>query len=103
VLRRPIETTRLFGQFGDSFRIAGDTLISKKMTIDELKPWQEKTVVLHLYDGEVTTAKVDVVDAEYEDIIVSVLTSNRHYERPRELARFAIRAADIQRIDLAEV
>jgi hypothetical protein len=85
-----------------NFRIAGDMLMSKKMTIDELKPWQEKTVVLHLYDGEITTAKVDFVDAEYEDIIVSVLTSNRHYERPGELA-LAIRAAEIQRIDLAEV
>jgi hypothetical protein len=57
--------------------------MSKKMTIDELKPWQEKTVVLHLYDGEITTAKVDFVDAEYEDIIVSVLTSNRHLRAAR--------------------
>jgi hypothetical protein len=72
------------------------------MTTGDLKPWEDKTVVLHLYDGEITTAKVDFIDAEYEDVIVTVLASNRHYERAKERA-FAIRAADIQRIDPAEV
>jgi hypothetical protein len=35
------------------------------MTIIELKTWQDKTVVLHLHDGEITTAKIDFVDEEY--------------------------------------
>jgi hypothetical protein len=71
------------------------------MTIDDLKPWQDKVVVLCLRDGEVTTAKVDFVDSEYEDIIVTVLASNRHYERPAERA-FAIAAADISSISDAK-
>lgn len=68
------------------------------MTISELKIWQDRTVVLHLHDGEITTAKIDFVDEEYEDIIVTVLTSNRHYEQPSDRA-FSIRASDIERID----
>ena len=46
----------------------------------------------------VTTAKVDFADAEYEDIIVTVLASNRQYEKADKSA-FAIRAADIERVD----
>ena len=72
------------------------------MTIDELKPWQDKTVVLHFYDGQITTAKVEFVDVEHEDIIVSVLSSNRHYERPKEQA-FEILAADIEHLVPAEL
>lgn len=68
------------------------------MTISELKPWQDKTVVLHLFDGEITTAKVDFVDAEYGDIIVTVLASSRHYENADKSA-FAIPAAHIQQVD----
>jgi hypothetical protein len=67
------------------------------MTIDDLKFWQNKVVVLSLRDGEITTAKVDFVDLEYEDIIVTVLVSNRKYEQPSERA-FAIAAADISSI-----
>ena len=57
--------------------------------------------MLYLYDGEITTAKVDYVDAEFEDIIVTVFTSNQHYERPGERA-FTIRAAHIQRLNTSE-
>ena len=72
-----------------------------EMTMTELKSWQEKTVVLHLFDGEVTTAKIHFVDEEYEDIIVTVLTSNRHYEQLGKAA-FTIRAADIERVHCVE-
>ena len=74
--------------------------VSKDMTIDELRPWQDRMVVLYLHDGEITTAKIDFVDAEYDYIIVSVMTSNREYVQPEKNA-FTIRAADIQRIDPA--
>jgi hypothetical protein len=47
------------------------------MTIAELKPYQDKTVVLRFWNGEVATVKVDFVDAEYEDIIVDVISTNR--------------------------
>jgi hypothetical protein len=70
------------------------------MTISELQPWKDMTVILHLLDGEIATAKVDFVDAEYEDIIVTVLASNRQYEKADKSA-FAIRAADIERVDPA--
>lgn len=67
------------------------------MTINELRPWLDKIAVLHLCDGEITTAKVVFVDAEYEDIIVSVLTSNRDYVQPEKNA-FTMRSADIERV-----
>jgi hypothetical protein len=71
------------------------------MTLDELKPWEDRVVVLHLHDGEVTTARVDFVDSEYEDIIVTVLSSNRDYMRPDQQA-FTIAAADVASIDPAK-
>jgi hypothetical protein len=50
------------------------------VTVSELKPYQDKIVVLHLKDGEIATAKVLFVDAEYEDIIVDIIATNRHYK-----------------------
>ena len=70
------------------------------MTISELKPWEDRTVVLHFFDGEITTAKIDFVDAEQEDIIITVLQSNRQYENTDRNA-FAVLAAHIQRVDPA--
>jgi hypothetical protein len=40
------------------------------MTIAEITPYLDKTVILRLSDGEITTAKIAFVDNEYEDIIV---------------------------------
>ena len=70
------------------------------MTISELKPWEDKTVVLHFFDGEITTARIDFIDAEHEDIIITVLQSNCRYENADRSA-FAILAAHIQRVDPA--
>jgi hypothetical protein len=70
------------------------------MTISELKQWEDKTVVLHFFDGEITTAKIDFIDAEHEDIIITVLQSNRRYENADRSA-FAVLAAQIQRVDPA--
>jgi O-succinylbenzoate synthase len=47
------------------------------MTVSELRPYQDKIVVLHLKDGEIATVKVRFVDAEYEDIIVDIIATNR--------------------------
>jgi len=47
------------------------------MKVAELKPYEDKTVVLHLSDGEIATAKIVYVDAEYEDIIVDMVRTNR--------------------------
>jgi hypothetical protein len=47
------------------------------MTVAELKPYQDKTVVLRFWNGEIATVKIDFVDAEYEDIIVDIINTNR--------------------------
>jgi len=46
------------------------------MTVSELKQYQDKTVIVHLKDGEVATVKISFVDAEYEDIIVDIIATN---------------------------
>ena len=81
--------------------MAGDRLgMREKMTIGELKLWEDKTVVLHFFDREITTAKIDFVDAEHEDIIITVLLSNRQYD-DADRSAFAILAAHIQHVDPA--
>ena len=47
------------------------------MKITEVKPYEDRTVILHLRDGEIATAKIAFVDAEYEDIIVDIVRTNR--------------------------
>jgi small nuclear ribonucleoprotein (snRNP)-like protein len=69
------------------------------MTIDELRPYQGKTVTVRLHDGEVTTVKIVFVDAEYEDIIADIIQTNRpvNYKEAPDSA-YTIRAADIATI-----
>ena len=69
------------------------------MTILELRPYQDKTVVLRLHDGEIVTVKILFVDAEYEDIIVDIIRSSRpaEYKGPTDAA-YTIRAADISSV-----
>ena len=47
------------------------------MTISDLKSFQDCIVVLQLKDGERLRAKVQFVDAEYEDIILDVLETSQ--------------------------
>ena len=65
------------------------------MTISELKPFEDREVVLDLKDGETLRAKVLFVDFEYEDIIVDVLETNQpeHYKDPN--ACYTVAASDI--------
>jgi len=69
------------------------------MTIEELKVFEDRTVVLRLTDGEVLTANVAFVDREYEDIIVDVLetTQPHHYKVPN--AAYAIPVAEIVSVE----
>jgi small nuclear ribonucleoprotein (snRNP)-like protein len=71
------------------------------MTITELKPYEDKTVILHLRDGEVATAKIALVDAEYEDVIVDIVETNRPdaYRKPIGSSAFAIRLSDLDFIE----
>ena len=67
------------------------------MTVAELKPLEDKTVALRLRDGEVATANVIFVDAEYEDIIVDIVTTNHPltYRGPSNAA-YTIPAAEVE-------
>jgi hypothetical protein len=70
------------------------------MTIAELRPYQDKTVVLNLHDGEIATVKIAFVDGEYEDIVVDIV----HTTRPAQYkwstkSAYTIRASDIASAD----
>jgi hypothetical protein len=67
------------------------------MTIAELKPFEDKTMILHLRDGERATAKIAFVDAEYEDIVVDILDTNRPeaYKVPIASCAFTIPAIEV--------
>ena len=56
--------------------------------------------MVRLHDGEVATIKIVFVDAEYEDIIVDVLHTNRpqNYKGPSNSA-YTIVAVDIVSVD----
>lgn len=71
------------------------------MKITELKPYEDRTVILHLRDGEIATAKIAFVDAEYEDVIVDIVETNRPdaYQKPIGSSAFAIRLSDLDFIE----
>jgi hypothetical protein len=71
------------------------------MIITELKPYQDKTVILNLNDGERVTAKISYVDTEYEDIIVDILHTSRPeaYRRPINSCAFTIPATAVDSIE----
>ena len=71
------------------------------VTVAELKPYEDKTVLLHFRDGEVATVKVVFVDAEYEDIIVDIVTTNRpHIYKNLSSAAYTISAVEIERAEI---
>jgi hypothetical protein len=71
------------------------------MKITELKPYEGKTVILHMHDGETATVKIALVDAEYEDIIVDIIQTNRPevYQKPIDRSAFAVRLSDLDFIE----
>jgi hypothetical protein len=70
------------------------------MTFLEVRPYQDKIVILDLSDGEITKAKILFADAEYGDIVVDIITTNRpeRYRRDTKSA-FAIRVTDLISIE----
>ena len=70
------------------------------MTIAELRRYQEKTVILRLHDGEIATVTVTFVDAEYEDIIVDIISTNHpeKYKSPSN-AVYVIEAAALASVE----
>jgi hypothetical protein len=69
------------------------------MTIAEIKPYQYKTVILNLPNGEITTAKILHVDDEYNDFVVGIISTNRPdtYRDPDSV--YAIAAADLVSVE----
>jgi hypothetical protein len=72
------------------------------VTLDDLKPFLDKTATLHMTDGEAVKVKVRFVDDEYQDIIADVLETSRpeHYRDPSAAYTFA--AADIASVELSD-
>ena len=60
------------------------------MTLAEIRPYQDRTVILELADGEITTATIVFVDAEYEDIVVDMISTNRQDNYRHAGAAYAI-------------
>jgi hypothetical protein len=69
------------------------------LTIAEIKPYQDKTVILKLSNGEITTAKIVFIDTEYEDFVVDVVTTNRPDTYHRTDSVYAIAAADLVSVE----
>jgi hypothetical protein len=69
------------------------------VTIDQLREFQDRVVILRLTDSEILKAKIDFVDLEYEDIIVKVLETNMPEQYKHPNADYTVRAADIASVE----
>jgi hypothetical protein len=65
------------------------------MKIAELQPFLDKTVKLHMTDGEIAKVRVDFLSDEYEDITVDVLETSRPDRYQVRSASYTFAAADI--------
>lgn len=65
------------------------------MTISELKQFLDKTITLHMNNGEVTKVKVHFVDEEYNDLIVDVLETSSPERYRDRAAAYIFPASDI--------
>jgi hypothetical protein len=68
---------------------------SGSMTFAEIRPYQEKSVIFKLKDGEITTAKIALVDAEHEDIVVDIISTNRPENYRHAGSAYTIAIADL--------
>jgi hypothetical protein len=65
------------------------------MTLTEVQAYQDRTVIVKLMDGEVTTCKIVFVDSEYEDIVVDILSTNRPANYRNAGASYTVLVADL--------
>jgi len=74
-------------------------MAGQTMTINELRQFVDKTITLHLTNGEIAKVKVLLIDEEYKDLIVDVLetSSLERYRDPSAAYTFA--ASDIASAD----
>jgi hypothetical protein len=69
------------------------------MTIAEIRPYEHKTVILRLSNGEITTAKILHVDDECNDFVVDILSTNRPDTYRNPDSAYSIGAADLVSIE----
>ena len=71
------------------------------MTVEELTPYQNKSVILRLNDGEIAEAKVVFVFTEYDHMVVDIITTNRpdKYMAGISSAAYVIKASDLTAVD----
>lgn len=71
------------------------------MTVEELTPYQNKSVLLHLKNGEIARAKVVFVFAEYEYMVVDIVNTNRpdKYTAGISSAAYVIQASDLAAVE----
>jgi hypothetical protein len=72
------------------------------MTLNDLKPFLDKTVTLRMTDGEIAKVKVRMVDEEYDDLIVDVLETSSPERYRNHLAAYTFAATDIASAELAQ-
>jgi hypothetical protein len=72
------------------------------MTLNDLKPFLDKTVTLRMTDGEIAKVRVRMVDEEYDDLIVDVLETSSPERYRNHLAAYTFAATDIASAELAQ-
>ncbi|MFZ0296304.1 MAG: hypothetical protein WAL52_22015 [Candidatus Sulfotelmatobacter sp.] len=72
------------------------------MKITDLKEFVERTVTLHMMDGETAKVKVNFVDEEDEDIIAALMESSRPEQYRAPCAVYTFAAGDIVSIELSK-
>jgi len=72
------------------------------MRISDLKQFVDKTVIVHLNDGEIAKVKVTSVDDESEDIIGAVEETSRPDRSRAACALHTFAASDIEFVELPE-
>jgi hypothetical protein len=72
------------------------------MTLQELKQFDGKVVLVRLTDGEILKAKLSWFGWEYDDVLVDVIETNQpeHYHDPN--AAYTVECAMIESIELCE-
>jgi hypothetical protein len=72
------------------------------MTLDELRRFLDRTVVLRMTDGERATVRVRFVDEEYADLVVDVLETSSPDRYGDRSTAYTFAASDIASAELAD-
>jgi len=75
---------------------------TSSMRIGDLKQFVDKTVTVHMNDGEIAKVKITFVDEESEDIIGAVEETSRPERYRAACAVHTFAAANIASVELSE-